>query len=408
MLRRMSWRFIGAAMAAITAVVLVLLCCLNVWNYRSVVGQLDRTLEVLSQAGGLWPDFALRQMEPPPEGGGGPFTGEMPYMIRFFAVHYDGSGALAGVDHDFIASVSEDEAAAYAASVLDGGRRRGFYEGYRYLVSGDGAAQSVVFLNAEREISALRSLLITTALVAVISLAAVFILVLLLARRAVKPYMRNLEMQKQFITNAGHELKTPLTAISTSADVLAIELGDDEWVCNIQKQSARLSKLVADLVTLSRLDEENPLPEKARFSLSDALWEAAEPFASLIRAQGKSYSQSIEDGLTAVGDRAVVQQVASILLDNALRYSPGGGEIGLRAFHSGKKAVIEVSNTCEGLDERDLAHLFDRFYRADKARSGAVRGSGIGLAIAKAAVEAQGGRIRVEKQGERITFQITL
>ena len=234
------------------------------------------------------------------------------------------------------------------------------------------------------------------------------VLVLLLARRAVKPYMRNLEMQKQFITNAGHELKTPLTAISTSADVLAIELGDDEWVCNIQKQSARLSKLVADLVTLSRLDEENPLPEKARFSLSDALWEAAEPFASLIRAQGKSYSQSIEDGLTAVGDRAVVQQVASILLDNALRYSSGGGEIGLRAFHSGKKAVIEVSNTCEGLDERDLAHLFDRFYRADKAHSGAVRGSGIGLAIAKAAVEAQGGRIRVEKQGERITFQITL
>ena len=394
MLRRMSRRFIGAAMAAITAVVLVLLCCLNLWNYRGVVDQLDRTLDVIAAADGRWPDFALRQPEPPLTG---PFSGELPYMVRFFAVHYDESGVITGVDHDFIASVSEDEAAAYAAAALELGRGRGFCEGYRYLVSGDGGETSVVFLNAERELGAVRSLL-----------AAVFILVLLLARRAVKPYMRNLEMQKQFITNAGHELKTPLTAISASADVLAMELEDDEWVRNIQTQSARLSKLVADLVTLSRLDEENPLPEKARFSLSDALWEAADSFAPLIRAAGKGYSQSIEDGLSLNGDRAAVQQTASILLDNALKYTPEGGEISLRAFRSGRRNIIEVSNTCEGLDEMELERLFDRFYRADKARSGAVKGSGIGLSIAKAAVEAQGGRIRAERRGDGLCFRITL
>ena len=407
MLRRMSRRFVGAAMAAITAVVLVLLCCLNLWNYRSVVDQLDRTLDVIAAADGRWPDFALRQPEPPRDGAA-PFSGELPYMIRFFAVHYGEDGGISGVDHDFIASVSADEAAAYAAAALELGRGRGFYGGYRYLVSGDGGETSVVFLNAERELSAVRSLLITTAAVAALCLAAVFILVLLFARRAVKPYMRNLEMQKQFITNAGYELKTPLTAISTSADVLAMELEDDEWVRNIQTQSARLSKLVADLVTLSRLDEENPLPEKARFSLSDALWEAADPFAPLIRAAGKSYSQSIEDGLTLTGDRAAVQQMASILLDNALKYTPEGGGISLRAFRSGRRNIIEVSNTCDGLEDADLERLFDRFYRADKSRSGAVKGSGIGLSIAKAAAEAQGGRIRAEKQGDRIVFQITL
>ena len=381
MLKRMSRRFIGAAMAAITAVVLVLLCCLNLWNYRGVADQLDSTLDLLAAADGSWPDFALQQPAPPR--GGGPFSGEMPYMIRFFAVHYD-AGALAG------------------------GRTRGFYKGYRYLVRGDGGAKSVIFLNAERELGAVRSLLATTAAVAALCLAAVFILVLLLARRAVKPYMRNLEMQKQFITNAGHELKTPLTAISTSADVLALELGDDEWVRNIQTQSARLSKLVAGLVTLSRLDEEDPLPEKARFSLSDALWEAADPFAPLIKAGGKSYSQRIEDGLTVTGDRAAVQQVVSILLDNAVKYSPEGGEISLRAFRSGRRAVIEVYNTCEGLDKTDLERLFDRFYRADKSRSGAVKGSGIGLSIAKAAVETHGGRIRAEKSAHGIMFQVTL
>ena len=407
MLKRMSRRFIGAAMAAITAVVLVLLCCLNAWNYRSVVEQLDRTLDLLAESDGGRPDFALMQPEPP-LAGAEPFSGEMPYMIRFFAVHYGADGAVTGVDHDFIASVSGDEAAEYAARVLGGSRPRGFYGGYRYLISGDGEGKSVVFLNAERELSALRSLLVTTALVAVISLAAVFILVLLLARRAVKPYMRNLEMQKQFITNAGHELKTPLTAISTSADVLAMELGDDEWVRNIQTQSARMAKLVTDLVTLSRLDEENPLPEKSVFSLSDALWEAADPFASLIKAGGKSYSQSIEDGLALSGDRAAVQQMASILLDNAVKYTPEGGEISLRAFRSGRRAVIEVSNTCQTLAGTDPERLFERFYRADRARSGAVKGSGIGLSIAKAAAEAQGGKIRAEIKGDRITFQITL
>ena len=404
MLKRMSRRFIGAAMAAITAVVLVLLCCLNAWNYRSVVEQLDRTLDLLAESDGGRPDFALMQPEPP-LAGAEPFSGEMPYMIRFFAVHYGADGAVTGVDHDFIASVSGDEAAEYAARVLGGSRPRGFYGGYRYLISGDGEGKSVAFLNAERELSALRSLLVTTALVAVISLAAVFILVLLLARRAVKPYMRNLEMQKQFITNAGHELKTPLTAISTSADVLAMEYGGDEWVRNIQTQSARLAKLVADLVTLSRLDEENPLPEKSRFSLSDALWEAAEPFAALARAKGRRYTQDIEDGLSAVGDRAAVQQMLSILLDNALKYSPEGGEIRLRACKSGRRALIEVYNTCENLEEAELGRLFDRFYRADKSRSGTIKGSGIGLAIAKAAAEAQNGKTRAEKAPGGIVFQ---
>ena len=103
-----------------------------------------------------------------------------------------------------------------------------------------------------------------------------------------------------------------------------------------------------------------------------------------------------------------MQQAASILLDNALKYTPEGGEISLRAFRSGRRNIIEVSNTCEGLDETDLERLFDRFYRADRARSGAVKGSGIGLSIAKAAVEAQGGRIRAERRGDGLCFRITL
>ena len=217
-----------------------------------------------------------------------------------------------------------------------------------------------------------------------------------------------MEAQKQFITNASHELKTPLTAIATSADVLAMEHGDDEWVRNIQAQAARLAKLITNLVTLSRLDEENPFPARASFSLSDALWEISEPFVSLSQAKGKTYTQEIADGLTVVGDRTAIQQMVSILLDNALKYSPDGGCIALTARRSGKRTELTVSNTVDTDQPTDTDRLFDRFYRADESHSHAVSGTGIGLSIAKATVEAHGGKIFARQAAHQLVFHVVL
>lgn len=267
---------------------------------------------------------------------------------------------------------------------------------------------SVIFLNSERELHAIRALFWITAAVAGGCLVIVFLLVLLFSRRAIAPYMRNLAMQKQFITNASHELKTPLTAISTSADVLAMEYENDEWVKNIQSQSVRLSRLISDLVTLSRLDEENPFPERAEFSLSDAVWETAEPFTALARSRGRSYSQNIEDGLTMTGDRTAVQQMVSILLDNANKYTPEGSSIFLSARRAGRKNEIAVSNTCEGAESIDVTRLFDRFYRADESHSTRIGGTGIGLSITRATAEAHGGTISAEVNGDTITFRVKI
>ena len=402
----MRWRFIGAAMIAFTAVVLTLLGCVNIWNYWNITTQLDNTLTILYEVDES--EFNLVFQEgAPPRGSSFPFTGEAPYMIRFFSVCYGESGELLNINQDYIASVSEDEALSFTGHVLEAGKERGFYGGYRYLMKTSDGETTVIFLNAERELYAVRDLLINTLLIAAICLVVVFFLVLFLAKRAVAPYMRNLEMQKQFITNAGHELKTPLTAISTSADVLAMEHADDEWVQNIQIQSGRLSKLIANLITLSRLDEERPALEKSEFSLNDALWETADSFMPLIRARGKTYSQSIEDSLTVTSNCAAVQQMVSILLDNAVKYSPPGAEISLKAFRKGRRTVIEVSNTCGEIDYSELKHIFDRFYRVDKSHSETVSGSGIGLSIARATAEALGGKISAEMSGDTICFRIT-
>ena len=341
-------------------------------------------------------------------GGGKNFSPEVPYMFRYFSVRYDADGQLSQVDQDFIASISRGEAEAYAADVLALSRQHGYYKGYRYLVSASDGGTSVIFLNSERELHSIRALFWITAAVAGGCLVVVFLLVLLFSRRAIAPYMRNLAMQKQFITNASHELKTPLTAISTSADVLAMEYEDDEWVKNIQSQSVRLSRLISDLVTLSRLDEENPFPERTEFSLSDAVWETAEPFTSLARSRGRSYTQNIEDGLTMTGDRAAVQQTVSILLDNANKYTPEGGSISLSARRAGRKNEIIVSNTCEGAESIDVTRLFDRFYRADESHSTRIGGTGIGLSIARATAEAHGGTIEASVNGDTITFRVKI
>ena len=220
------------------------------------------------------------------------------------------------------------------------------------------------------------------------------------------PYMRNMEAQKQFITNASHELKTPLTAISTSADVLAMEYENDEWVQSIQAQAAKLAKLINNLITLSRLDEENPFPVRTAFSLSDALWETAEPFSHVAQAKGKTLRLDIENDLTCVGDHMAIQQMISVLLDNALKYAADGGTIRLTARRTGKKAEIAVANPAESIP--DVSRLFDRFYRADESHSNTVSGTGIGLSIARATAEAHGGTIRAEAKGGEIIFTVRL
>lgn len=405
MLKKMRWRFIGAAMAAFSVVILVLLCFVNLWNYQTVTRGQDEQLDQLlaAESGDFWFPEGM-----PPGGMSNWFSPEVQYMIRFFSVKFDSEEHVVWVNQDFIASVSENDAVNFARLVLEHGRERGYQNGYRYLVHHSEHSTFVIFLNSERELRAVHSLLLTTATIASACLAVVFLLVLLFSRRAILPYMRNIETQKQFITNAGHELKTPLTAISTSADVLAMEHGEDEWVRNIQTQASRMSKLITNLVTLSRLDEETPFPEKNGFSLSDAVWEAAEPFASLIKANGKEYLQDIEGNILLAGDKIAIQQMISILLDNALKYSAESGTISLSLHRRGKKAEIIVSNTCDANEMPDVARVFDRFYRGDISHSSSTGGTGIGLSIAKATVDAHGGRIYANRSGDRIMFHVIL
>lgn len=391
MIKKLRWRFISLAMIAFTLVVLVILFAINLRNYQNVTKHQDDTLEMLVEN---------RQGDRPPiVPGKSPipdpflqFSSEVRHMMRYFYLTYDENGVLKNINQDFIASISQEEAISYAENALKKNNTRGYIEGYRYHIVKTDSSTNVYFLNSERELQMIKSLLLTTGLVAVICLAIVFFLIYILSHRAVAPYVRNIEAQKQFITNAGHELKTPLTAISTSADILSMELEENEWVENIQFQSKKMSKLIGDLVTLSRLDEEQPFPDMEEFSLNDAVWEISEQFSYITQAKGIEFAQNIEDKLNLYGNRASIQQMLSILLDNAVKYSNENGKINLDIHRKGRHIEIMVSNTCDYCDSENLHRLFDRFYQSDFSRNN--RDSyGIGLSIANAIVENHGGRI---------------
>lgn len=406
MLKKMRRRFIASAMAAIFAVMLLLLLAVNLWNYSITTDRLDSTLDAMSIWGGA---AAYGEADYPLSGILGDRSPEARYMTRYFWVQLDTEHNTMRVFSDYIASVTTEEAAQYASNVVDSGRQRGYSGEYRYTVHSGSGYYTVVFLNASQELQAVRTLLIVSCATAGLSLLLMFVLVSAFSRRAIAPYVKNIELQKQFITDAGHELKTPLTSISTSADVLAMADEDNEWVDNIRRQCRRLSKLVANLVTLSRLDESEPLPDKAEFSLSDAAWETSDPFVTLAKAQDRRFERSIEDNLSLFGDRALVQQMISILLDNAFKYSDPCGSISLSIYRQRKSCVIEAYNTCEPGALTDIDRFFDRFYRADKARSGSGGGTGVGLSIARAAAEAHGGSISAKTaDGKSVTFTVIL
>ncbi len=434
MLHKLRRRFIGAALTAFTAVIVLLLCVINVANGITTTRQLDHTLNMLAEnpvpPEPTTDEFSAENPAPseptatpdmpedsPPNDffAHDGFSPEVQFMLRFFSVDCDANGNVTNVelDADYIASITEEVAREYAAIVMEHEQTYGFVAQYRYKIAQDGDGYHIVFLNAEREIGNIRSLFWLTGGVSLASIVLLTILILAFSHRAIRPYLRNLETQKEFITNASHELKTPLAAISASADVLDTDFPGNEWVTAIREEVQKMGKRIADLITLSRLDEEKPFPERLPFSVSDAVWEASEPFVYRCAAQSLPFDRSIDDDVTATGDSAAVMQVCSILLDNAVRYtlpSPDG-KIWLSVTRKGKKTRIVIENTCVLSPDTDVNRLFERFYRGDTAHPTKSGSGGIGLSIAYATIRSLGGTItaaRIQGEPERIRFTVQL
>ncbi len=458
MLKRMRYRVILAAMLAFFAVIALIAVLVNAVNYYVVTARADQTISYIVNYETFSPGEADQNALPPgqaepnafppaqvepdalPPGQAepnafppaqaepdalppaqaepdappiAPFMAlpdeESNYMTRFFIVRYDTEGNLLSISTDYVASIDESDALQYAEQALKSRNDHGYIKEYRYAKENTGDAAVIVFLNVSLNQQYMKTLQYLTLAVSGGALVLVFILVVLLSRRAIKPIADNIKRQKQFITDASHELKTPLTSISASVDVISMEHGDDEWTDNIRKQTGRMSHLVSELVTLSRLDEDIPLPNKELFSLSNAAWEIAEVYQPQAKARNKALLASIEDNISLFGEKSAIQQMLSVLLDNAIRYSDPDSEIRFSITRKRNKAQIEVFNTCHYSEPPDVSRLFDRFYRPDSSRNTSTGGTGVGLAIARAVAEAHGGTITAScPSGKTMTIKVVL
>lgn len=419
MIRRLRRKFIVACMVSLTIVLTVILGGVNLMSYQKVVSDADAVLALLDANGGVFPKNHGGQHTETVLPDGGPLvkkdlfgqrgmSPETPYESRFFSVLLGEDGQVIQTDTGQIAAVDEEEAVVYAQIVSASGRSSGFWGNYRYLLCEDEQGSLIIFLDCGRSLSSFRTTLLTSVLLALLGLLAVLVLLLILSKRIVRPVAESYEKQKQFITDAGHELKTPMTIISADADLAEMECGENQWISDIRRQAQRLTDLTNDLIYLSRMEEEQPKLQRIDFPLSDVTEEMAQSFQALAKSQEKEFTLHIQPMISFTGDEKAIRQLLSILLDNALKYSPAGGQLKLVLEKQGRTIVLLVSNTsAQPIEQDKLPHLFDRFYRTDQSRSSQTGGYGLGLSIARSIVLAHKGKIRAESaDGRTLTFMI--
>ena len=338
----------------------------------------------------------------------GPFTAETPFSTRFFVLHYASSGTLTQADLDNIASVTEDDTQEYLSAALAHGAGYGYFNSYRFFVAQTDDGENIaIFLDCYHELRAMRVVLMWSLLADAACVLLVFLLVMLFSRRAIDPVVRSAQQQKQFITDASHELKTPITVIATSLKVLEMETGKQKWIDKAMAQTEKLTSLVNSLVTLSRMDEEDSPLRMEDFPVSDAVRETAESFVDFAASKGHELRLSITDGLTYRGDEYAVRQLVSILLDNAVKYALPDSPIEFSLEKAKRGVVLRSSNACEDVAPENAQKLFDRFYRADQSRSSG-SGFGIGLSIARSIAEGHHGSIRAIVDDGKIAFTAEL
>lgn len=372
---------------------------------------------------------------------------ESQFDTRYFTVTINSKGDVENIDTSKIASVSSENAAEYAKKLWKSGKKgdgkNGFSESFKYMTVGEGGSTMYIFLSCQRELSTIRTYVLASVGISVFGLGVVFVMIYFFSGKILKPVSESYEKQKRFITDASHEIKTPLTIIDANTEVIEMMEGENEWTNSTRKQVARLTSLTEKLVFLSRMDEEATKLEMLEFSLTDAILDTAEPFKTVARTKGKKLTIDVTDGILYTGDEKTIRQLVSILLDNAMKYSRCSNasfekgninkknlnkttqtqndcvttinpapEIEISMKPSGRKRIITVWNTVDetaNIKKGRQDILFERFYRTDTSHNSKTGGFGIGLSAAYAIVKAHKGKITAEsKDGRSIKFTIVL
>lgn len=315
---------------------------------------------------------------------------------NFFVVRLNESGEVIYVDVSRTSTVTQEEAVVLAGQAEDNATKSGRIGQYRYQITQMNTAEGtvVVFLDTSDEMLSYLRVLLLSGSVGIVCWCLMLLSVFLLSKQAIRPIAENMEKQKQFVTNAGHEIKTPLAIIQSNTEAMELYQGENKWSRNIKEQTERLSDLMQHLLLLSRMDEGVEHVHAIDFCFSDLLMESVRSFMPLMESKQIDVHTHIPSDVQIHADQRQIEQLCSILLDNAVKYTNEGGRIQIELMQKEKHLQFTVQNTCKRLPAVSPDKLFDRFFRSDEARTQKSGGYGIGLSVAKAIVQANHGDIR--------------
>ena len=414
--RKLQIKFIIITMIAVATIVIGVFCVVTFENYEMTNKQLDALLDFISENDGFMPEFKDEGYE---------YLAEAArYSTRFFTIRIDVNGNIKEINLDNIASVSHEEARNItnevlrnsknigffhnlANSILKNRKVYGFFSKYKYKITNINREKLIVFVDCQMQLQSFKIATLKSLSVTGLALIVIFIALIIASKKILNPVFKSIEKQKNFITNASHEIKTPLSVIKADIDILELTVGENnEWLNSIKNQTNRLDTLTKTLLTLANIQDGKASLETSKFSINELIDGVLEERKLLIEDRKIIFNKTTD--VFAIADKNMINQLINILFDNAIKYTQKDGEIEIITQKKGKFAKIEIANTCENVKEIDTRRLFDRFYREDKSRS-EKEGYGIGLSIAQSIVGIHKGKINagLRKNG-MIYFRIII
>ena len=407
MFKQLQKSFVKSAMLSFTAVLLVVLVAVNVVNYRQTVNQVDRLGTMLVNNDGTFPDAPEGGMAPKehPEHGmpkGMEFRKDDQMATRYAVVRV-ANGTVQSVDRTHLVSLDEEALKELGLRIAQGTATKGWEGSLRYQVAKTDAGTMVVLVDANRETQQVSRLMMVTGAVFVLCLAVVYVLVRLASKRAIRPFVENVERQQQFIANASHEIKTPLAVLSANTDLLAMMGTEAKFVDSNKRQIKRLNSLVEQMLILSRYDEGEAAATKEEVDLVAVTKAIVEEILPVLNEKELQVEFTGEAQTIITTNKSAMTELIRILLDNAMKYTVGEPVITVEA----KRNQLAIGNETEPMTKEQVSQIFDRFYRVDSSRNRTTGGSGLGLSIAQKIAETNDVQLTAELPSEtQIRFVI--
>lgn len=413
MIKKLQKKFISITAIALFIMIFLVMAAINCVFFLQTDRQLDIRLDMLFRE----QNSVRLQGNTPPPGEKEPeqlfprFEDKLRIRSDGCVVYLDTSGNITEIRQDGAGNYSEEELESIVSELTAESDSDGWYQYYKFrmISQTDSKNQSVTvigLINASSSLYSVFTMLLISLCIGLISFLSILLIIVLASKHAVKPIAESYAKQKQFVTDAGHELKTPLTVISANNELARMIYGDSEWFDSIDRQVNKLNHLVRSLITLAKMDEEQK-PVFTPFHFSDAVFDTAKSFESLLHSQGKLLTLDIAENITYNGDESKLRQMVSILMDNAVKYCDEKGKVAVK-LTGDRQIRLQVINDYADTENFEADKVFERFFRADKARTS--DGSyGLGLSIAKSIVELHKGTIRAKVlEHGRIMFEVIL